>query len=109
MGLHKPTSIAFDCTDDFRFYKSGVFSSDSCGTQPKDVNHAVLAVGYGTENGADFWLVRVLLSYSPVWSEWSVIVHRRSQPEENRQYGSSTPFSRDPFAVSRRLPKSRLL
>jgi cathepsin H len=58
VGLHKPTSIAFDCTNEFRFYKSGVFSSDSCGTKPKDVNHAVLAVGYGTENGADYWLVK---------------------------------------------------
>lgn len=58
VGLHKPTSIAFDCTDHFRFYKSGVFSSDDCGTKPKDVNHAVLAVGYGTEDGADYWLVK---------------------------------------------------
>ena len=34
--------------DDFRFYKEGVYSSDKCGNGPTDVNHAVLAVGYGT-------------------------------------------------------------
>uniref|UniRef100_A0A0D3H7D6 Peptidase C1A papain C-terminal domain-containing protein n=1 Tax=Oryza barthii TaxID=65489 RepID=A0A0D3H7D6_9ORYZ len=42
----------------FRMYKSGVYTSDHCGTSPMDVNHAVLAVGYGVENGVPYWLIK---------------------------------------------------
>jgi len=36
-------------------YKSGVLDSTDCGTV---LNHAVAAVGYGTENGKDYYIVR---------------------------------------------------
>ena len=41
-----PVSIAYQVNKDFRNYKNGTFTSDSCGTTTMDVNHAVLAVGY---------------------------------------------------------------
>lgn len=34
---------------------SGVYDDPSC---RQAVNHAVLAVGYGTLNGQDYWLVK---------------------------------------------------
>jgi len=40
------------------FYESGVFECESCGKKYEDINHGVAAVGYGTENGQDFWLLR---------------------------------------------------
>lgn len=58
VGLHKPVSIAFDCADDFMLYKSGVYSSDTCGSTSADVNHAVLVVGYGSQDGEDYWIVK---------------------------------------------------
>mmetsp|Transcript_35777 Transcript_35777/g.6450 ORF Transcript_35777/g.6450 Transcript_35777/m.6450 type:complete len:98 (-) Transcript_35777:35-328(-) len=59
LSLYGPVSIAFDCVDDFMHYKSGVYSSDNCGTLPSQVNHAVLAVGYGvTDDGEDYWIVK---------------------------------------------------
>ncbi|GFY82422.1 aleurain-like protease [Actinidia rufa] len=42
----------------FRLYKEGVYTSDTCGRTPMDVNHAVLAVGYGVENGVPYWLIK---------------------------------------------------
>ncbi|KAF8393628.1 hypothetical protein HHK36_021873 [Tetracentron sinense] len=54
----RPVSIAFQVVHDFRFYSGGVYTSNTCGSTPMDVNHAVLAVGYGVENGVPYWLVK---------------------------------------------------
>ncbi|KAM7421568.1 hypothetical protein PAMA_015619 [Pampus argenteus] len=51
-----PISVAIDATRPrFAFYKSGVYDDSSC---TQKVNHGVLAVGYGTLNGQDYWLVK---------------------------------------------------
>ena len=55
---HGPVSIAFQVVGDFRDYSTGVYSSTECKNGSADVNHAVLAVGYGVENGKDYWLVK---------------------------------------------------
>ena len=63
-----PVSVAFQVVSDFMSYKSGVYSSPDCKNSPQDVNHAVLAVGYGTdENGIDYWLVKN--SWSETWGD----------------------------------------
>ena len=50
----------------FQTYKSGVMSSTKCGT---NLDHAVLAVGYGTDeaSGMDYWLVKN--SWNTVWGD----------------------------------------
>ncbi|XP_068425620.1 cathepsin S, ortholog2, tandem duplicate 1 [Clinocottus analis] len=51
-----PISVAIDATRPrFPFYRSGVYDDASC---TQKVNHAVLAVGYGSLNGQDYWLVK---------------------------------------------------
>ena len=45
-------------------YKGGIISGSSCGT---NLDHAVNMVGYGTENGQDFWILRN--SYGTSWGE----------------------------------------
>ncbi|XP_074579378.1 cysteine proteinase 2-like [Curcuma longa] len=58
VGLVRPVSVAFQVVRDFRLYKGGVYTSKTCGKTPMDVNHAVLAVGYGVENGIPYWLIK---------------------------------------------------
>merc|ERR1712136_61652 len=47
-----PVSVCINASSSgFQFYKSGVFNDPYCSSQ---INHAVLAVGYGSESGGDY-------------------------------------------------------
>jgi len=51
-----PVSIAIEAdTFIFQSYSSGVITSEKCGT---NLDHGVLIVGYGEENGIPYWLVK---------------------------------------------------
>ena len=63
-----PVSVAFQVVADFMSYTSGVYSSTDCKNTSQDVNHAVVAVGFGTtEDGIDYWLVKN--SWSDQWGD----------------------------------------
>merc|ERR1712124_241736 len=50
-----PVSVAIEADQmSFQLYSGGVLTG-SCGT---NLDHGVLAVGYGTEDGKDYWLVK---------------------------------------------------
>lgn len=61
-----PVSIAYQVADDFRDYQGGVYTSTRCKNGAMDVNHAVVAVGYGTDpdSGLDYWLVKNSWDYT---------------------------------------------
>uniref|UniRef100_A0A9L0II41 Cathepsin H n=1 Tax=Equus asinus TaxID=9793 RepID=A0A9L0II41_EQUAS len=65
VALYNPVSFAFEVTEDFMMYRKGIYSSTSCHKTPDKVNHAVLAVGYGEENGIPYWIVKN--SWGPHW------------------------------------------
>jgi len=39
----------------FQYYHSGILNDASCGTQ---IDHAILATGYGTEGGVNYWNIK---------------------------------------------------
>ena len=59
----QPISIAIAVDKDLQLYKEGVYTGE-CGT---NLNHGVLLVGYGNENGQDYYKVKN--SWSTDWGE----------------------------------------
>jgi len=52
-----PVSVAIDASQNsFQFYSSGVYYEPACSTSQLD--HGVLVVGWGTDTGTPFWLVK---------------------------------------------------
>lgn len=64
-----PISVAIHVPPEMMRYHSGVFYKPNCPSGLNTLNHAVLVVGYGTdeETGMDYWLVKN--SWSEKWGE----------------------------------------
>ena len=75
----QPVSIAIQA-DQFVFqhYTSGVITDDSCGTE---LDHAVLIVGYGTEDDIDYWLVKN--SWGESWGDEGYVKILRTDSEDD--------------------------
>uniref|UniRef100_A0A6P7GVT5 Cathepsin L-like proteinase n=1 Tax=Diabrotica virgifera virgifera TaxID=50390 RepID=A0A6P7GVT5_DIAVI len=66
VGTAGPIAVCVNANDDWQLYSGGILESQSC-PGGESINHAVLAVGYGSENGKDFWLIKN--SWNTYWGE----------------------------------------
>lgn len=76
VGTVGPISVAIDAgQNSFHLYSKGVYYEPLCG---KEVNHAVLVVGYGTDSyGQDYWLVKN--SWGEQWGDGGYIKMARNK------------------------------
>lgn len=61
-----PITVTIDASNpSFQFYSSGIYDEPHC--DGNNLNHAVLLVGYGTEGGQDYWIIKN--SWGTLWGE----------------------------------------
>lgn len=79
----QPVSVAIEADEmAFQLYRGGVLTKQ-CGVK---LDHGVLVVGYGTENGLDYWKVKN--SWGPTWGESGYIrLERGNSSKKSGQCG----------------------
>ncbi|CAL9181266.1 unnamed protein product [Musa hybrid cultivar] len=80
--VNQPVSVAIEAGGRaFQLYQSGIFTG-RCGTR---LDHGVVVVGYGSDNGKDYWIVRN--SWGGDWGEAGYIRMERNMKASTGKCG----------------------
>jgi cathepsin L len=82
-----PIAVSVDASS-WSKYTGGIFND--CDQVNPDINHAVVLVGYGEEEGKKYWIIRN--SWSPSWGENGYIRLARFDDDEERCGLDITPL-----------------
>lgn len=76
-----PVQMGFKVFDDFFMYKSGIYSKHPSAkvANVEDPYHSVKVLGWGSENGVDYWLAAN--SWGPQWGENGYVRIKRQDDE----------------------------
>ncbi|CAG2176642.1 unnamed protein product, partial [Oppiella nova] len=86
VGRVGPVAVAIDAGHQtFQLYTSGVYVDSACRNDIQSLNHGVLAVGYGSEKGQGYWLIKN--SWGAQWGAQGYIKLARNN---NNQCGVAT-------------------
>ena len=62
-----PLSIGVNANTDWQLYKKGIYNPSNETCDPEGLDHGVVLVGYGIENGVNYWTIRN--SWGQDWGE----------------------------------------
>lgn len=88
LATYGPIAVSVDASN-WHAYSHGIFNG--CNQRNPDINHAVVLVGYGEENGEKYWLVRN--SWSASWGENCYIRLARNDDEDQICGIDGTPWN----------------
>jgi len=78
LATQGPCSVAIDAShESFQFYSKGVYREEEC--SPENLDHGVLAIGYGVdeESGSSYWLVKN--SWGETWGHQGYVKIARNE------------------------------